>query len=93
MRQLTAHVVCTIKTHKWTWYGQCRPRFYAAVSIWKTTSRVEKRNDGFPSFNRILLQFGIVEHAIRELLDTMREVTGQPANTILQVCSFLLCVA
>ena len=84
--------MCTLyyHTNKRTWHVQCRPPFGAAVSVWKTTSRMEKRNDGFPSFNRILLQFGTVEHAIRELLDTMREVTGQPANTILQVCSLQL---
>ena len=61
----------------------------AAVSMWKTTSRLDKgsNKDGQPTFNCLLLQFGVVAQGVQELLDLMREVEHQPASTILQVFS------
>ena len=60
-----------------------------AVSVWKTTSRLDKNSnkDGQPTFNCLLLQFGVVAQGVQELADLMHEVENQPATTILQVCS------
>ena len=62
----------------------------AAVSVWKTTSRLDKGSSKEvpPTFNCLLLQFGVVAQGVQELMDTMCEVEHQPAGTILQV-SFL----
>ncbi len=62
-----------------------------AVSVWKTTSRLDKNSnkDGQPTFNCLLLQFGVVAQGVQELADLMHEVENQPATTILQVCSVL----
>ena len=59
-----------------------------AVSVWKTTSRLDKNSnkDGQPTFNCLLLQFGVVAQGVQELADLMHEVENQPATTILQVC-------
>lgn len=61
-----------------------------AVSVWKTTSRMEKsgNKDGQPTFNCLLLQFGVVAQGVQELADLMHEVENQPASTILQVYCF-----
>ena len=60
-----------------------------AVSVWKTTSRLDKSSnkDGHPTFNCLLLQFGVVAQGVQELADLMHEVEHQPASTILQVFS------
>lgn len=60
------------------------------MSVWKTTSRLEKSSnkDGQPTFNCLLLQFGVVAQGVQELADLMHEVENQPAGTILQVCCF-----
>lgn len=44
--------------------------------------------DGQPTFNCLLLQFGVVAQGVQELADLMHEVENQPASTILQVCCF-----
>lgn len=41
--------------------------------------------DGQPTFNCLLLQFGVVAQGVQELADLMHEVENQPASTILQV--------
>lgn len=46
--------------------------------------------DSQPTFNCLLLQFGVVAQGVQELADLMHEVENQPASTILQVCSLLL---
>ena len=43
--------------------------------------------DSQPTFNCLLLQFGVVAQGVQELADLMHEVENQPASTILQVCS------
>ena len=62
-----------------------------AVSVWRTTSRLDKgsNKDGQPTFNCLLLQFGVVAQGVQELADLMHEVENQPASTILQVCRLL----
>jgi len=65
--------------------------------VWKTTSRLDKgsNKDGQPTFNCLLLQFGVVAQGVQELADLMHEVEQQPAGTILQVCccpTSLLCL-
>ena len=47
--------------------------------------------DGQPTFNCLLLQFGVVAQGVQELADLMHEVENQPASTILQACSFDEC--
>ena len=44
--------------------------------------------DGQPTFNCLLLQFGVVAQGVQELADLMHEVENQPASTILQVYCF-----
>lgn len=65
-----------------------------AVSVWKTTSRLDKGSskDGQPTFNCLLLQFGVVAQGVQELADLMHEVEHQPASTILQVCLHMFCL-
>ena len=65
-----------------------------AVSVWKTTSRLDKgsNKDGQPTFNCLLLQFGVVAQGVQELADLMHEVEHQPASTILQVCLHIFCL-
>ena len=68
----------------------CSDRDMLAVSVWKTTSRMDKgsNKDIQPTFNCLLLQFGVVAQGVQELADLMHEVENQPASTIIQVCCF-----
>lgn len=43
--------------------------------------------EGQPTFNCLLLQFGMVAQGVQDLADLMHEVENQPASTILQVCT------
>ena len=56
-----------------------------AVSVWRSTSRGDKGKEGQPTFNCLLLQFGVVAQGVQDLADLMHEVENQPASTILQV--------
>lgn len=51
--------------------------------------------EGQPTFNCLLLQFGMVAQGVQDLADLMHEVENQPASTILQVCTqtYSLCFA
>ena len=73
--------------------GSGQTKLVDAVSVWRTTSRMEKGGykDGQPTFNCLLLQFGVVAQGVQELADLMHEVENQPASTILQVCCFDKC--
>lgn len=69
-------------------WADCNPfqtTLVLAVSVWKTTSRMSNK-DSQPTFNCLLLQFGVVAQGVQELADLMHEVENQPASTILQVC-------
>lgn len=59
----------------------------SAVSIWRSTSRLDKvgSKEGQPTFNCLLLQFGVVAQGVQDLADLMHEVENQPVSTILQV--------
>ena len=65
-----------------------------AVSIWRSTSRLQKGSgkEGQPTFNCLLLQFGVVAQGVQDLADVMHKVENQPASHILQVglCVFRL---
>ena len=67
--------------------GSNQTKHVHAVSVWRTTSRMEKggNKDGQATFNCLLLQFGVVAQGVQELADLMHEVENQPASTILQV--------
>ena len=60
------------------------------MSVWRSTSRGEKGKEGQPTFNCLLLQFGVVAQGVQDLADLMHEVENQPASTILQVGMQLL---
>ena len=80
------------------WLERDVPTFTAAalaVSIWRSTSRLQKGSgkEGQPTFNCLLLQFGVVAQGVQDLADLMHQVENRPASHILQVRLCFHCTA
>ena len=64
--------------------------------MWKTTSRLPGERGDQPTFNKVLLQLGMVKEALAELALTLERVAEQPPSVVVQVrplgtCSLSKC--
>ena len=60
--------------------------------MWKSTSRLAGERSDQPTFNRVLLQLGMVKEALAELRQTLERVAEQPPSVVVQARKNMMCM-